>query len=463
MIKGGLSDKRKSYRMHIEIPVTVGIIDEKTNTVTNKIFMVKDLNSEGMYFVSDEPIALSKELNINFQLPRDSNSIQAKIKVVRVESREQEGNYGIGSIFTFLSDKDKEDVKKLVERLNIHKLLELALTKNASDLHLVTGMCPILRINGEIEASSFPAFDGEEIANVLYSVMNKSQIKKFEQEKELDFGIQYDDQSRFRVNVHQQRGFLEATFRLINTKISSFEDLNIPPIAKDLAGIKDGLILIVGPTGSGKTTTIATMIEHINQNRKAMIITLERPIEYVFLNKKSIIKQREIGIDTSSFSIALKSTLRQDPNVIVIGELEDLETVKTAIVAAEAGYLVIASFHAPNTIQAIDRLVGFFPTESRKQVLSQLANCLRGIISQVLIPRNDKKGRVLATEVMILNDAVKRIIRDDQLIQLTSVIQTGASQKMHPLSESIRKYLEWGVIDTQTAAFYSDEFNKYKY
>lgn len=336
VIKGALSEKRRSYRVHIEIPVTIDIIDEKTKGVLTKTFMIMDINTEGLYFVSDEPISLNRELNISFQLPKTSNPIRATLKVMRVENRES--NYGIGGMFTNLTDNDKEAIKTLVERLNIHRLLELALSKNASDLHLVTGMPPVLRISGEIEISNLPSLDGDEIVNVLYSIMNKQQIKKFEQEKELDFGIQYDIQTRFRVNLHQQRGFTEATFRLINTKISSFEDLNIPSVIKELASLKDGLVLITGPTGSGKTTTIATMVEYINRQRKAMIITLERPIEYVFLNNKSIIKQREIGIDTTSFSIALKGTLRQDPNVIVIGELDDAETAKTALVAAEAGY-----------------------------------------------------------------------------------------------------------------------------
>jgi twitching motility protein PilT len=288
--------------------------------------------------------------------------------------------------------------------------------------------------------------------------MTKQQIKIFEREKELDFGMQYNINNRFRVNIHQQKGYVEATFRSINTKISSFEELKIPERVKDLARQKSGLVLITGPTSSGKTTTIAAMVELINQERKAVIITLERPIEYIHSNIKSIIKQREIGVDTCSFSVALKSSLRQDPNIIVVGELEDMETINTALIAAEAGYLVIASFHSQNTIQAIDRLVGIFPIDNRRQILTQLAYCLKGIVTQLLVPHRDKRGRILATEILIVNDAVRKIIRNDEIIQLPTVIQTGAGYKMHSMEESLSAYYEQGLIDGETFEWYSKEF-----
>jgi len=194
-----------------------------------------------------------------------------------------------------------------------------------------------------------------------------------------------------------------------------------------------------------------------------VIITLERPIEYVHVNDKSIIEQREIGVDSQSFSVALKNTLRQDPNVIVVGELEDVETIKTALTAAEAGYLVIASFHAPNTIQAIDRLVSFFPPENRKFILSQLANCLRGIICQMLIPSQSKKGRVLAAEVVVVNDAVKRVIRSDELVQLATIIQTGSASKMQTMFDSVKRLTDKGLVEQTVASFYTSEFNRPSY
>jgi twitching motility protein PilT len=336
-------------------------------------------------------------------------------------------------------------------------LLEFTIKKGASDLHLLADLPPVIRVQGELETVDIGKLSSEDIPTLIYSFMNKQQIRRFEQTKELDFGLQYDIQNRFRVNLHMQRGFMEATFRLITTRIFSFEELNIPEAVKDLARLKEGLVLIAGPTGSGKSTTMAAMVELINEERKVVVITLERPIEYVFINKKSIIKQREIGVDTSSFSVALQSSLRQDPNVIVVGELEDTETVKTALIAAEAGYLVIASFHAPNTIHAIDRLVNVFPPENRKQVLSQVSNCLKGIVTQLLVPTVDRKTRVLATEILITNDAVKRVIRNDDLIQIPTIIQTGSAYKMLSMSESIRRYVEQGVVDREMALFFSQE------
>ncbi len=203
------------------------------------------------------------------------------------------------------------------------------------------------------------------------------------------------------------------------------------------------------------------MVELINQERKAVIITLERPIEYVHVNNKSIIKQREIGVDTASFSQALQSSLRQDPNVIVVGELEDAETVKTALVAAEAGYLVIASFHAPNTISAIDRFASIFPAESRKQILAQISNCLKGIITHLLVPTIEHKTRVLVTEVLISNDAVKRVVRSDELVQIPNVIQTGSHYKMQTMYDSIKTYVDKGIVDKETAKYFCQEFGVY--
>jgi twitching motility protein PilT len=239
------------------------------------------------------------------------------------------------------------------------------------------------------------------------------------------------------------------------------EELALPEVVKDLAMLREGLVIVAGPTGSGKSTTIAVMVELINKEKKAVVITLERPIEFVHPNIKSIIKQREVGIDTLSFSSALKSSLRQDPNVIVVGELDDLETVKTALIAAEAGHLVIASFHAPNTLQAIDRLVNMFPPEIRRQALFQLSNCLKAIVSQLLIPRKDKPGRILTMEALLTTDAVKRLIRSDELIQLPTVIQTGGAFKMQSMHESIKHYVEEGVIAPEMGTFYSEEFTRY--
>jgi twitching motility protein PilT len=452
-------ERRNKCRVYIRIPVVCELMDPETKITRNKTAFSGDISSEGIYLELDEILALKTEVTIKFQLPHSNSVIEATIKVIRIEALKN--NFGIGAVFTQLSDNDKTQIEQLVERLNINKLLALTIEKGASDLHLLSEHSPVMRIDGELEITDLQKIHSDEIPQLVFSLMNKEQIRMFEKEKEMDFGIQYDIKNRFRVNVHQQRGFVEATFRLIESKVFSFEELKIPDVVKDLARQKDGLVLITGSTGTGKTTTIAAMVGLINQERKAVVITLERPIEYVHQNIKSIIKQREVGVDTYSFSVALKYSLRQDPNVIVIGEMDDLETIKTAIIAAEAGYLVIATFHAPDTIQAIDRLVSVFPPEHRRQVLAQLSNCLRGIVAQLLLPRKDKKGRILAAEILIATDAVRRILRKDELFQLPTSIQTGAAFKMQAMSDVIRKYLEDGIIEVETAMFYSQEFSKY--
>jgi len=453
-------ERRKGGRVFVRIPVVCDVPDAQTKAVTQLTAISGDISTDGMYLEINTILPLKLELNFRFQLPHSEKVINARGRVAFVETITS-NLFGIGIAFVAITAPDKQEIALLVERLDITKLLKSTIDKRASDLHLLAEQPPVMRINGELEFLDVQNIHADEIAQLIFSLMNKEQIRAFDREKEVDFGIQYDIKTRFRVNVHQQRGFVEAVLRLIEAKDFSFEQLRIPPVVQDLARNKDGLILITGPTGSGKTTTIGAIIGLINKERKAVIITLERPIEYIHANIKSVVKQREVGIDTNSFSAALKSSLRQDPNVIVIGEMDDPETIKTALVAAEAGYLVVGTFHAPDVVQAIDRLISMFPAENRRQMLSQLVNCLRGVVAQLLIPAKGKKTRLLATEVLIATDAVKRIIRKDELFQLTTIMQTGASHRMQSMTESIRKYLESGEIDTETAMFYSEELSKF--
>ncbi len=453
---GAHKNERKDYRAFLNIPLTLEIIDPVNKSVTTKTLITSDISAGGLCFKSEVIFPLSTELKVRFQLPQSENMIEAVLKVKRIEAAELE-RFEIGTSFSSISEKDREEIKQLVERLDVNNLLKLIIKNGVSDLHLLAGHSPVIRVNGELQALEIEPFSAEEISQLLYSLMTKQQIRVFEKEKELDFAIQYDAQNRFRVNIHQQRGFLEGVFRLINTREFSFEELNIPAVVKDMVMEKEGLILVTGPTGSGKTTTISAIVDLINQEKKAVIVTLERPIEYVHTNKKSIIKQREVGIDTNSFAAALKSSLRQDPNIIVVGELDDMETIATAFIAAEAGYLVIASFHAPNSAQAIDRLASIFPVEHRREILNQLASCLKGLIVQLLLPKVDRTGRILATEVLINNDAVRRVIRNDELFQIPNIIQTGRAFKMQLMSESIKLAYEAGTIDGVTMEYYDKD------
>jgi twitching motility protein PilT len=454
-------EKRRLPRIYLQSHVQCQIINPRDKSVKERVLLSKNINSDGIALESDEIIPLDTEIEINFKLPKSERNIEAAIRIVRLEAG-RDNKVILGAVFTRISEKDRSEIKRVVSCFDISQLLALAIQHKASDLHILVDHPPVLRIQGQLKVlSDMPEFAADEIPSLLFSMLSKQQIRAFEEKKELDFGLQFDTDNRFRVNLHQQKGFLEATFRLINVRTYSFEDLNIPPVVKDLALLKDGLVLIVGPTGSGKTTTIATMIEYINRQREVVIISLERPIEYLYTHGKSIIKQREVGVDTASFSVALKSSLRQDPNVIVVGELDDTETIKTALIAAEAGYLVIASFHAQNTIQAIDRLANMFPPENRKQLFNQLSHCLKGIIAQMLIPAKTPKRIVLASEVLIATEAVKRIIRNDELIQLSSVIQTGSTYNMRSMADSLKALVDNFIIDQDTASKYSEEYSRY--
>ncbi len=451
--------KKKRERIFVQIPVICEFNERRGDSVAQMTAVSGDISTDGIYLEMNRVLTVKSELNIRFQLPHSENIINTRGQVCYVQTVDN-NIFGIGIYFLSLDAHARQAIALLVERLNISRFLKLAIEKHASDLHLLAEQPPVLRLNGALEFLDMENIHSDEVVQLIFSLMNKEQIRIFEREKEIDFSVQYDLKTRFRVNVHQQRGFVEAALRLIESKEFSFEELRIPAVVQDLARNKDGLILITGATGSGKTTTIGAVVGLINKERKALIITLERPIEYVHANIKSVIKQREIGVDTNSFACALKSSLRQDPNVIVIGEMDDAETVRTALVAAEAGYLVIGTFHAPDTIQAIDRFVNVFPPETRKQALSQLATCLRGVVSQLLLPSKDGKKRLLATEVLIANDAVKRIIRKDELFQLASIMQTGMAYRMQLMGSSIKKYLEANEISEETALFYSEELNK---
>jgi len=453
-------NRRKNQRIYYTIPISCEMINPETKTVTTKSFIARDISSGGIYFESEEPLNLLSEFKCKFTIPETSVLINATIKLLRIEVLENKKLFGVGTFFTEISENDRETIKKLVDRYDVSRILKIAIDKKASDLHLIANQPVALRINGQLEFLGNDILSPEVIYKMVFSLMSKQQIKTFEANKEMDLGMQFDEENRFRINVHQQKGFVEAALRLVNSRMPTFQQLNLPDVVQNFARQKDGLVLVTGPTGSGKSTTIAAMVNLINHERKAVLITLERPIEYVHVDDKCVIKQREIGIDTASFSIALKSSLRQDPNIIVIGELDDAETVKTALIAAEAGYLVIASFHAPDTIQAIDRLANILGAENRKQTLSQLSHCLRGIVTQMLIPRSGKSERILATEILVATDAVKRIVRKDELFQLTNTMQMGSSFGMRIFADSLKMFFEQGIISAETFEWYSHELFK---
>lgn len=330
--------------------------------------------------------------------------------------------------------------------MDISDLLIMTKERNASDLHLSSGTIPRLRIHGKLEKIGDTVFAQEEIHNMLYEILTDEHKAKFEEKKELDFSIELAKVGRFRVNVFYQRQGEGVSFRLIPDNIKSANELGLPPIVEELARSERGLILVTGPTGSGKTTTLAAMIDLINQEQYNHIITIEDPIEFVHHDKNCLVNQREIGTNTESFAIALRSALREDPDIILVGEMRDPETIAAGLTAAETGHVVFATLHTNSAPQTIDRIVDVFPPHQQAQIRTQLSEALRGVISQTLIPLLDGTGRVCAAEIMVVTSAIRNLIREGKTQQMPSVIQTGAKDGMQSLDQTLRNLLMQGKI-----------------
>jgi len=330
-------------------------------------------------------------------------------------------------------------------------ILQLAHRSGASDVHIVAGVPPAFRIDGEIILADAPAMTREKTKELAYEMLNDLQRKALERDLEICFSMEEKEFGRFRVSVYHQAGNPELSIRRCNTEIPTREELGLPEIVEELARRRSGLLLITGPTGSGKTTTLNYMVDMINSERRCKIITIEDPIEFVHQRKRAIIVQQEVHTDVHSFSKALIHILRQDADVICIGEMRDLETIGTALVAAETGHLVIATVHTPNAALTIERIVSVFPPEQQNQVIAQLSNSIEAIVAQRLLPRADKKGRALAVEIMVTNLAVRTIIRENELHKLASVLETGKKLGMQTMDECLRDMYERAEITYDTA------------
>ncbi|MFH1360583.1 MAG: type IV pilus twitching motility protein PilT [Candidatus Omnitrophota bacterium] len=335
--------------------------------------------------------------------------------------------------------------------MEFRDLLMLTIEQNASDLHLTENTPPVLRIDGRLMLTKFKSLSREELKKMIYSVLSDRQKEKFEHELELDFSLALPGMDRFRANIHMQKGCVEAAFRRIPLFIPAIDELGLPNVVCDLARRPNGLVLVTGPTGMGKTTTLAAMIELINGERSNLVICIEDPIEYIHHNKKCIIKQREVHSDTRSFAEALKRCLRQDPDIIVVGEMRDLETIGTALTAAETGHLVLATLHTPDAPQTIERIIDVFPPHQQQQIKLQLSDCLQGVVSQLLLPRASGTGRVLATEVMIATPSVRNLIREQAIEQIPTVIQTGSQYGMKSMDKSLKELYHSGIITYDVA------------
>ena len=339
-----------------------------------------------------------------------------------------------------------------METPSIKELLSKMIREGASDMHIVVGAPPMTRLHGSLEPlGGYDSLGPEQTQEVIYSVMNEDQIAEFESEKECDLSFGIDGLSRFRLNVYRDRGSVVAAFRAIPFDILTFDQLGLPRVAGDLSEKPLGLILVCGPTGSGKSTTLAAIIDKINRDRKCHIITIEDPIEYLHSHHMSVVNQREIHADTKSFTASLKRVLRQDPDVILIGEMRDPETIQAALTVAETGHLAFATLHTNDALQTMNRIIDVFPEGQQAQIRTQLSFVLEGVFVQQLVPRADGMGRVLAMEIMLLNPAIRSLIRASKLEQIPSMIEIGRGEGMMTMNQSLYRLMRRGIITTDMA------------
>jgi twitching motility protein PilT len=335
--------------------------------------------------------------------------------------------------------------------VNISELLTFTKQQGASDLHLSAGLQPMIRLHGSLRKLKMNPLDKGELRKMLYEILSEEQRKRFEKDLELDFSHSLNGVARFRVNIYQQERGEAAAFRLIPSETPTLKQLNMPQVLADLVLKEKGLILVTGPTGSGKSTTLAAMVDHVNDNRNAHVITIEDPIEFVHAPKNCLIHQRELGEHTHSFAAALKSALREDPDVILVGEMRDLETTSLAITAAETGHLVLGTLHTNSASKTVDRIIDIFPSESRDQVRTMLSESILAVVAQALIPKRDGAGRVAALEILVATTAVRNLIREGKSFQIPSLIQTGQQFGMQALDSHLRDLVARGAISKEEA------------
>lgn len=343
-------------------------------------------------------------------------------------------------------------------KVTVQQLLKAMVAQGASDMHITVGAAPLLRIDGSVVPLKLPPLTAEDTKTLCYQVLNEEQKIKFEKENEIDLAFRVPNVSRFRGNIFMQKDRVAAVFRTIPFKILSFDELGLPPVVTELTNKPSGLVLVTGPTGSGKSTTLASMIDKINSEQRLHIMTIEDPIEYEHAHKLSVVNQREIGRDTESFKIALKYVLRQDPDVVLIGEMRDLETIEAALTISETGHLVFATLHTNSAISTINRIIDVFPPHQQQQVRSKLSFVLQGVMSQHLIPRFGQPGRALAMEIMVPNAAIRNLIREDKVHQVYSQMQVGQDKfGMQTLNQSLFALYQRRMISLEEATGRSTE------
>lgn len=453
------AERRRWTRIRIPCIVEVKIAREQDSGRFDRVEVeTVDISSGGLCFVSSEPFARDLEIGMTLTLPHQSSPVQITLRGVVVWMAQDEGGgYLVSVKFTSAQREQHKQLSHFLESINVVRLLKRMGEVGASDLHLNNGRPPAFRIDGALTPTDQAPLTPELLECMVCGIMTKEQRAQFAAQKELDFGYSLPGNLRWRVNVHMQRGNIEAAFRRINPAPQSMDELGLPEVVQKLARIDSGLVLVCGATGSGKSTTLAALIESINNECDGVVVTVEDPIEYLLAPKRCFIKQREVGSDTLSFNHALRHVLRQDPDVILIGEIRDEETMQTALRAAETGHLVFATLHTSNAAMTIHRVVDFFPSGQRDSILGLLSSVLQAVVCQKLVRRASGVGKVLATEVLLGTPAVRAMIRENKLEQLPNMLQTGKKYGMHTFEDSLQALARRGLITRQDAEVVTGE------
>jgi twitching motility protein PilT len=451
------AEKRKFSRIPNTIKVVYSI--EGDPAKANIEAVTNNIGEGGILLYVAEPLPVSAKIDLGLYSPRLPFPIKTKSKIVWVNEIKPQ-LYEVGIAFCEIKDADSRLIRKWVRTVDLDKILLQAVKKEASDIHFISEQPPIMRIFGELTPAHSNPLSADEVKGMVYEMLNDQQKEQFERDLELDFSY-VNDTGRFRVNIHQEKGQVGMAIRYIPTDVKTITELCLPVAIKDLAHKPNGLILVTGPIGSGKSTTLAAMIEVINKERKCIVMSLEEPIEYLYKSKKSYIEQREIGMDARSFQNALKYTVRQDVDVILIGEIRDLESITIALTAAETGHLVLTTLHTIDTISTINRIIDVFPANQQQQIRMQLAETLRGIISQVLLPRKDREGRIVAAEVLVATPAVSNTIRRGNLEELHNMMTMGAQYGMRTMDRSLEELYNDAIVSLESILPYVKDLSRF--
>jgi twitching motility protein PilT len=445
--KSGDRERRTYRRVPLRLPVRYR---EEGTEAGWQAAITQDLSAVGLLLDASATLPLGRRLTLLLPVPEEERSVEFVGMIVRTEYRDDGKGYLLGLTFIDLTDAQRAHLSSILHGCDVGALLQQATEMEATDLHLSANHPPMIRVSGRLTSLRKAAISPQDLKYMIYTLLDERQRQAFERDLELNISLSVQPTVRFRVNVHSQRGCVEAAFRRIAPVVHSTQELNLPQVIDELADLADGLVLVTGRSGAGKTTTLAAMVDRINTVRSSVIVTLENPIEYVYAHKKSLVKQREIGVDTHSIDSGLREAMRQNPDVIVVGEVLDEATVKGILQAAESGHLVLATMAAGDSVQGIARLVNFFRKERQQDAQQQLSNCLRAIVYQRLVPRADAQGLVPATEVLVNTQAVNNLIRTGNWSQIPSVIQVSMKQGMHTLDSSLARLQRRGLISRET-------------